>query len=298
MLLIQEPNVEPNQVAIGANPIRVRLYYSNDDIEVLLYNLQILGFPSATVNDLRILKKQAGPGSPVDLEVNVDAGASLSLYSFITPSVYRYGTGPFAGWYFEFEVTGFSELALIYTTGTVLPVTWLSVTGQLNKGRSVIKWSTASETNSASFSVEHSADGNRFVPLKNIPAAGNSTGIRHYEYIHTNPTQGANYYRIRQTDRDGRYSHSKIILLQYSSTAMPMVLAPNPVREQLTVWLPATTEGGSLRIFNHLGQMMQQQPKVNGTTQLQINTSRLQAGLYRLQLLQPGSMKTVPFIKQ
>jgi hypothetical protein len=283
---------------LGTNPVKVRLYYSNDDIVSLLNYLKNNGFPSATVNDLRILKKQAGPGSPIDLEVSVEPGTPLSLYTYITPTVHRLDPGQFASWYFEFEVNSFSEIGLVYSTGTLLPVTWLSVTGQIVASKSVIKWSTASETNTSSFTVEHSVDGNHFTPLKNILAAGNSNAIRNYEFIHGNPVAGANFYRIKQTDRDGQFSYSKTILLQHSKEALPITLAPNPVRDQLTVWLPASAEGGTLKIFNQVGQIMHQQTVAIGTTQLQVNTSKLTSGMYRLQLMQPGSLQTLPFIKQ
>jgi hypothetical protein len=290
--------IEPNQLTVGTNPVGVRLYYFNDDIERLLNYLRNNGFPSATVNDLRILKKKAGAGSPVDLEVSVDTGSPLSLYTFITPTVHRLGTSQFASWYFEFEVSSFSELALVYSTGTVLPVTWLSVTGQLNGSKSIIKWSTASEINTASFTVEHSIDGINFTPLQTVAATGNSSRVNNYQFENAGIKAGTNYYRIRQTDKDGKYSYSKIVTLQYRKNGMPMVLAPNPTRNQLSVWLPESSGGCTIRIFNQLGQMMQQQPVPIGATQLKVNTSKLQPGYYRLQLMQPGNSQSLPFIKQ
>jgi hypothetical protein len=44
--------------------------------------------------------------------------------------------------------------------------------------------------------------------------------------------------------------------------------------------------------------LIQHQPIVAGTNQLQVNTSKLQPGYYRLQLLQPGSLQSLSFIKQ
>ena len=290
--------IEPNQTQIGPNPVKVRLYYSNYDIESLLYYLRNNGYAAASANDLRILKKIAGTGSPVDLEVNIEPSASPSLYSFITPTVHRIETEPFASWYFEFEVTSFSEFALVFTGPTILPVTWLSVTGQIITGKSVIKWSTATEANTTRFTIEHSIGVTGFNELGNLPAAGNSGGTSHYQYLHTTPKQGINYYRIKQTDRDGKYTYSKTVALQYKKDGMPVILAPNPTKNKLMVYLPETTAGSTIIIFNQMGQKILEQPVPVGATQVGVNTSNLTPGYYRLQWLQKHGSQSLPFIKQ
>ena len=292
--------IEPNQLQVGSNPVKVRLYYSNDDVEGLLYYLRTNGYPTATVNDFRILKKSAGPGSPIDLDVTVDAGAPPSLYSFITPTVQRLGIGPYASWYFEFEVTSFSELALFYSIGNPLPVTWLSVSGTIHEGKSFINWSTASESNTSSFTVEHGADGINFATLNNLPAAGHSNIVSKYSWIHAQPKPGINYYRIRQTDKDGRYSYSKIVSVQYRKDGVALVLFPNPAREKLTVLLPENPGGGisnHISIYNTTGQVVYQQTVATGTTQFQVNISHLPKGFYKLLLAQTSGSKSVSFIK-
>jgi hypothetical protein len=256
----------------------------------------------ATVNDLRILKKKAAAGSPVDLDVTVNPGTPPSLYSYITPTVHRIGNGPFPdeyNYYFEFEISSFSELALVSTSGTALPVTWLSVSGQVNGGKILINWATASEINTASFTVEYSDDGLKFVSLHNTLAAGNSNSVRRYEWIHTSPRQGINYYRIRQTDKVGQFSYSKVIALQYRKDATTMLIAPNPARENLTVWLPEMRgKSAVIIIYNSLGQVVKQQPIAAGATTALINISSLEKGYYRVQLSQAGSSQSLPFIKQ
>jgi hypothetical protein len=256
----------------------------------------------ATVNDLRILKKKAAPGSPVDLDVTVNPGTSPSLYSYITPSVHRIGNGPFPdeyNYYFEFEISSFSELALVSASGTALPVTWLSVSGQANGGKILINWATASESNTASFTIEHSPDGIKFTSLENVPAAGNSSATRNYQYLHGTPKTGANYYRIRQTDKDGKYSYSKTIKVNFGTNGIPLTLTPNPVSDKLMIWLPEiVNKSAVIKIYNPLGQLVQQQPVAIGAKQVQVNTNNLPKGYYRLQLLQAGSSQSLPFIKE
>jgi hypothetical protein len=187
---------------------------------------------------------------------------------------------------------------LVSSSGTFLPVTWLSVSGQVNGGKILINWATGSESNTASFTIEHSPDGLKFISLDNVPAAGNSSATRNYQYLHGAPKTGANYYRIRQTDKDGKYSYSKTIKVNFGMNGLPLTLAPNPASDQLTVFLPEAKGIATIRIFNTLGQMVLQQKVANGAKQHQLNISTLKPGYYRLQLLESGNSQSVAFIKQ
>jgi hypothetical protein len=75
-------------------------------------------------------------------------------------------------------------------------------------------------------------------------------------------------------------------------------VAPNPASDQLTVFLPLFRGNATIRIFNTLGQVVQQQQVANGAKQLQLNISTLKRGYYRLQLLESGNSQSIAFIKQ
>jgi hypothetical protein len=60
--------------------------------------------------------------------------------------------------------------------------------------------------------------------------AGNSTQILEYFDVDYNPEQGVNYYRLKQTDFDGKYSFSNIVSVNYNNTAEgDLNLFPNPI---------------------------------------------------------------------
>lgn len=92
---------------------------------------------------------------------------------------------------------------------TILPLEWLSFTLQKQDENILLKWSTATEQNTKDFSIQHAVDGANWVNIGNLPAAGNSMGIENYSFLHAHPPGGTNYYRIVQTDLDGRYSYSE-----------------------------------------------------------------------------------------
>ena len=68
-----------------------------------------------------------------------------------------------------------------------------------NEQNPVINWSTASETNSAYFSIYGSYDLSNYVFLKNI----NSEGSQSSGYNYTSPVLSFPYYKLMETSQDG-----------------------------------------------------------------------------------------------
>jgi hypothetical protein len=66
-----------------------------------------------------------------------------------------------------------------------------------------VTWATASEHNSANFTVEKSRDGINWSVLATVAAAGNSTQMINYSVDDNTAAAGTNYYRLTQTDVDG-----------------------------------------------------------------------------------------------
>ncbi len=64
-----------------------------------------------------------------------------------------------------------------------------------------ISWQTSSEINSDYFELEKSADGNNFILIDNVSAAGNSNSVLNYNYIDEN--ENNSYYRLSQYDLNG-----------------------------------------------------------------------------------------------
>jgi hypothetical protein len=97
-----------------------------------------------------------------------------------------------------------------FTFGTIdkdnntLPVELQSFDLEKIDTRALLKWTTASETNNDYFSVERTLDGENVETIAIVKGAGNSNVLRDYSFIDKNPPKGTVYYRIRQTDFDGK----------------------------------------------------------------------------------------------
>ena len=81
----------------------------------------------------------------------------------------------------------------------------------------ILNWTTASELNNDYFTIERSKDAVEFQPIKFVEGAGNSNSILNYEIIDVNPFLGTSYYRLKQTDFNGKYSFSNIVSVNAGS---------------------------------------------------------------------------------
>jgi hypothetical protein len=181
--------------------------------------------------------------------------------------------------------------------GGTLPVTWLYVNGQLQNNTAIIKWATASESNTDKFEIEHSTNGISYSKIGTISSAGNSGTTQHYQFLHASPAIGKNYYRIKQIDLDGRFTYSSIILLQHKDSKTNIIIAPNPVQNEATIFF---NEAGNktLQLLTTSGYIVYTE-KINGTNNSHtINMSKLASGIYMLRLQTENGIKTYKIIKQ
>jgi hypothetical protein len=177
-----------------------------------------------------------------------------------------------------------------YFADASLPVTWLSFTAQLQGKSTLLTWQTATEQNTLHFIMQHSTDGSRWNDLGTIPAAGNSTAIRSYQYTHGNPVPGYNYYRLVQTDLDGQYSYSKVNIIRAAGKPAPFVVMTNlATNGQVKVLLQ---EAMIIRLYDTHGKELSRQQYAAGLQT--INVSKLSKGVYVLQANNTAQRIIVP----
>lgn len=112
-------------------------------------------------------------------------------------------------------------------------------------------WETSSEINNDYFTIERSTDGLFWKYLHNLKGAGNSSSYLNYSYIDYEPHFGTSYYRLKQTDYDGKYSYSNIISVKVDKS--PINIYPNPVHDILNV-SGVDLEINQVKVYNSLGQ--------------------------------------------
>jgi len=117
------------------------------------------------------------------------------------------------------QIDDFNVWPFDIACAVILPVEWLSASGEVHQTGNKILWSTATETNNHFFDVERSLDGVNFYQIGRVQGAGNSSQTNHYNLMDYNGTAyGTYYYRIKQVDFNGASSYSDIIVLDRSGT--------------------------------------------------------------------------------
>jgi hypothetical protein len=99
----------------------------------------------------------------------------------------------------------------------VLPVEITHFEAKNNNTVNELNWTTQTETESSYFTIEKAADDGKFSPIDSIDAAGYSAQPRDYVYIDYNPLSGINYYRLKQTDKNGSTYYSAITVVENES---------------------------------------------------------------------------------
>lgn len=250
-------------------------------------------------------------------ELNSTPESNLALYRSVASANGPYSrlTTPPSANTSTHTITYNSQVALAPTTYftladgvTPLPVTLVSFTAQATpQGTALLRWATASETNSKGFGIERQLTaGGAWQPVGYVAAANLATGST---YAFTDgslaaaPASGKAYYRLRQEDLDGTLSYSPVaVIARLSLEAGQLVLSPVPVSgASLSVaFAEAGQAGSAITVLNTQGQrLLHFTTEASSTNALSVPVEKLAPGVYIVQVQVPGqSPRYARFVKQ
>lgn len=165
-----------------------------------------------------------------------------------------------------------------------LPVSLLSFEVFCNNDNVLATWVTASETNNDYFTLEKSSDASNWVTVALIDGSGNSNAQLHYEYSDVKPFSGLSYYRLKQTDFDGKYVvYSPVSVVCSTNDHSAVQVYPNPCSSQIVVQLNNLAgEKTEIKIHDMLGQIVfLKQIENNSSEKIQVlDASNWADGIY------------------
>jgi len=126
------------------------------------------------------------------------------------------------------------DLLIEDITTAALPVKLVDFAVSSEKGSALLQWRTAEEVNSDRFEIEHSMNAKDWKVLDQVSSAGDTKELVKYQYIHTNPSVGINYYRLKMVDRDGTFAYSAIKSI-LNNEENNLTIFPNPVAGRLFI---------------------------------------------------------------
>ncbi len=189
-------------------------------------------------------------------------------------------------------VTNFSPFTFA-SDGGPFPVELIAFEAQRINREASLTWQTASESNSAYFTVQRSPDGINYQYLGEATAAGFSNEEQAYTLIDPKPFRGLNYYRLMQTDLDGQQHELAQALLRFDveSSLNLLSAAPNPNLGQVLLTLESV-QGAPVHVqlYDAAGKLVYRfsEELSEGLNEIKLDFHRLPAGLYRYRLLSQG----------
>ena len=181
-----------------------------------------------------------------------------------------------------------------------LPLSITAFFGQkLDKTTHKLTWTTASEQNNAFFSVERSGNGIDFKSIGETKGAGTSSTPQYYTFLDKNPLAAVNYYRLKQTDFDGKTSLSNVISINDGNVSKnTLKVTPSVISDNLTVETE-TEDSGTLHIIDAVGRIIFiQNVLAKGISTQNISTNSLPNGVYFLTFMSKSGQTTARFVKQ
>ena len=246
---------------------------------------------STTINGGELKLNKTGGGTvPSGNSIIINSGGTLKVSSNQTLSSISLNSGGTlivdAG--VTLSLTTFSQNGTVTNNGTILvngtplPVTFTSLTGNIRNGQAQLNWTMADEHNVDHYQVEESVNGRQFQSFTQVDAASRSS----YQTIDAQLHTGANYYRVKAVDIDGKLTYSKIIRLENSAIDQQIRVYPNPSQGELTLGLNIAAGNYQIRVINAVGQIVLQQPLTHegGSRSLPLALPKLNAGIYQLEV--------------
>jgi Secretion system C-terminal sorting domain len=188
-------------------------------------------------------------------------------------------------------------------TSVTLPVKFTNFTATKKDNGAQLNWQVENETSlTAGYDVERSLNGVEFKKVSSVIPQNNGAAANSYVLTDdlSSVHAGVVYYRIKQTDKDGRFIYSDTRSVRLDGKAFGAAVYPNPVKGKATLSLDLIEDATVAITLNDAnGRQVQtiQIKGLKGRNTKEINMSSLPTGNYVLRVLTGTETKSIPVIK-
>ena len=195
---------------------------------------------------------------------------------------------------------------------TTLPVELLYFRAKVTDMETVrLEWKTASEINNDYFTVERSQDGTAWQAVTKIKGAGNATEEQWYTGFDERPHPGTSYFRLKQTDFDGKFTYSEVVAATVEASKLPPIdvqpltlrtVAPNPFDQSFYVDFELNQAGKvQIQLIGLTGRVVSSTTVEGrqGENRYEFNDQQgLEPGTYLLRMVFGSESGTVRIVKR
>ena len=239
--------------------------------------------------------------SPSDLKV---ANFSPDKSGWLSAGNTAYTNKDNAGSVSSSPTTSFGFLTFGSTKGiNPLPVSLIRFDAKSSANKIAINWATATEIDNDYFSIERSQDGTNFTEIGTVKGHGNSNSILEYNYTDESPLTGTSYYRLKQTDFNGKFERFAVKAVSMGAAAKATIesVSPNPFSDHFNVEYSVPNDAeANIQLMNISGStMFEETVHANkGNNTYRYNDSKnLRVGTYILRISINGVSTVYKLIK-
>ena len=188
----------------------------------------------------------------------------------------------------------------LFVTDIILPVQMGRFEGKIVHGKSQLYWETLTESNNKGFDIEKSVDGRAFAKIGFVPGSGNTGQRSVYQFTDPATAGRAQYYRLKQVDKDGKSKYSQVVKLTLDALPLQLVSVVNPMSTNLIFTLnDAPKKALQVKLLDMNGRtVLQQNFSGNGSNVYRLNVNHLSNGAYTLLVQTEGMQEARRIIKQ
>jgi len=168
--------------------------------------------------------------------------------------------------------------------GTPLPVQLARFTAYNENGKGKLEWETLSESGNKGFEIERSTDAANWSKIGFVASkatAGNSIEKKEYTYTDNNISADAYFYRLKQINYNGQYTHSSVRKVAFKAVS-EVSIYPNPAKEN-AVTVNGINGSHTINLYNMAGQLVRS-VAVNGMSAV-LDLKGFAPGVYQVNVL-------------
>lgn len=155
-----------------------------------------------------------------------------------------------------------------------LPVELSGFRAEVKNKSVVLTWQTLTESNNKGFEIQRSNDATNWTAIAWEVGQGNTTTTQTYTFTDSRPILGKSYYRLAQTDFDGKIEHSEIVIASFYNGVVTVY--PNPVNDVLQITVADDMPIENIVVYNTSGSEVMRETAVSNN----LNLARLNSGTY------------------
>lgn len=168
----------------------------------------------------------------------------------------------------------------------VLPVEWVNISATDFADHNLIRWSTASELNNEGYTVERTEDLNKgFLPIGKVAPVEKNSNVNHYDYQDYDIESSRYYYRILQSDIDGKESYSEIVVVDRQEKREHNTY-PNPTTSEISIRIDGEISEDQIKVilYDNTGSRINNIIYSIESNTISMNLEQYASGIYIIEI--------------